>query len=225
MDWLWKSLFARIVWELLVILGAGAVFAWIKQKLPQFQAVAIYVLISVTCVCIIWFTIIGRPIFAPEPQKVTEQNVGTYVRTWLDEAGLTVRKLDNDKAIFEYEIVVTKNTEPTVKVAQLKQYDKRLVIHTGIVFGGDAKAAIGNLTRAQRDRIGSLMSIELAKTGTVFAVNNELERVDINTDALVTSNLTDDVLFRKIEEVYDAAIIAQNSMRLQLTSTENLNHH
>jgi hypothetical protein len=108
-DWLWKSVAARIVWELLLLFGLNGFLEWLYKKQPQLRAKVQPVLISTACICIILYTLFGRPILMPEPPTISEQNIESYVRTWLDEFGLGVRKVPNDNVIFEYEVTAMDN--------------------------------------------------------------------------------------------------------------------
>jgi hypothetical protein len=229
-DWLWKSFVARLIWELALFAGLSSFLVWLNKKRPKLQTKYRPVFITMACICIIWFTITGRPILTPEPTTITEQNIEIYVRSWLDDFGVGVRRVANDKVIFEYEVTVTdtenRDTGVKLKVAQFKPpYDKKLLVHAGIIFNGDTKRIIDSLTRYQKDQIGGLMSMELAKTGVMFSVDSDLKGLDVNRGIHITSTLTDDAFFRELEDVDDAVILAENLLRAQLSLHMDVKPH
>ncbi len=228
MDWLVKALTSRFLWELLLYLGLNVLLDWAYRKRPELRARIQPALITLACTAVIWFALAGRPIFSPEPEKISEQNVESYVRNWLDDFTVSVQKQENDKFVFDYEVTAPMNANAGVKleVAQRKQpHDKWLVIHAGIDFDGESKVRISNLNRHERDQIVGLMSIELAKSGVVYAIDPELKSVNINTSVPVTDSLNEDTFFREMEKVDNAVIIAENFVKAQLALREDSKPH
>jgi hypothetical protein len=230
MDWdaLWKSLFARVVWEVVVILGVGYLISWARDKRPQFVAAAQTILIFLACAAIIWFSVAGRPIFTP---GVSEQNIESYVRTWLVEGGVGLRKTSNDGMVFEYEIIPSQsdtgflaNSGVIIAIAQPKPYPKRLLIHAGMTLDGETKTLIQALPQYQREQVAELLSIEMARAGVTFTIDHELKVIHISSTVLITNNLSEDTFYKEVERVDDAVVIAENLLNFQLTSRNGSKH-
>jgi hypothetical protein len=226
-DWLWKSLVARVVWFLL-----AAFFAWfIRRKKPETAEAVKYVLLMTACVAILWFAVTGRPILSPQQPMITEDNAEATVRKWLDSFGVSVRALTNDRSRFIYEVTISDGEDGEIpdklEVTEFKPPgDKKLWIHSGMNFTGDTKQTISQLPAYDRDQIVGLLTIELSKTRVMFfKVDPQLRNVLLDKEVPITSALTEEVFLEDLQDVSAATILSANFVKAQLNLHLNSKPH
>jgi hypothetical protein len=93
LDWLWQSLTSRLVWELLLVLGGGAVLGYVRQKLPQYAPTVAYTAFGATCIAVLIFTFTGHALLSKQKPEVTPENLEVNVRKWADDLGLGVTRM------------------------------------------------------------------------------------------------------------------------------------
>lgn len=166
MDWkaIFQSLFSRAIWEIVLIIGGGAVIGTIKAKWPNYAPRVLYGISGATCVAVLLFTLTGRAILSsPLPPDSTPENVEANVKLWSENLELPFAKTTVADSYFAYSIT-TRTGTPIVVTRATKEKTSYLQFVSTITFAPEHQAVLGTLTKEQVDTVMQEISLELSRT-------------------------------------------------------------
>ena len=160
-DWLVQNLVSNIIYGVLIV-GTGALFAWLKAKRPAYAPHAIYALASMTCVAILMFAVTGRPVWSTQPH-ITPDNVEEYVRKWADSLSLGVTRAPSPSPDGYFGVLITLKSGNGVVVGRGKEVPDYLQIQIPLVMTTEHQAAFSKLTKDQQKTIVEEVTLEMAR--------------------------------------------------------------
>lgn len=205
-DWLLQAIMSQIAWEIVLMLGAGAILGFLKRKLPQYADVALYGFVGAACVAVMWFATTGRAMFYKEPLKTTTENIQSNVNGWLADYGVSVRKVDDPEAYFNFETILHDGVG--LNVIRPQNRGKYLSISTSLKIPPGLKTKIDKLPMTRKREITNQISLEMARAKVRFYIN--FPNVIVISDELpITDDMTDDTLLKGLDNVDDGLILAR----------------
>jgi hypothetical protein len=212
-DWLWQFLASQALWEILLMIGVGALIARAKSKWPTIAPSILYGVAGATLVGVILFTLTGRGILTPPPQKITPENVEENIRTWVNEVGLSVKVLADTQSppgsIFTVEARFD-NGDP-VYITRLKSQDVWLVIHSTLTVSSPHADMLGKLTPEKANEISNELNLEMARTHVSYTYDSPLKVIHVEKRILLTS-ATREGLITAVNDIDFAVSIARDTI-------------
>src|SRR6266478_4786474 len=127
-----------------------AIYGKMKDKLA-WSTTVVYALVAACCVLFLW----GR-IWPPAwKERVTDENIETKIRQWLDAFNVNSGKVNDEHAIFNY--AVTKEGTPPTTVAIEKQHPHYITIISNITLNKDDQATYERLSDRDKTEFQMLM--------------------------------------------------------------------
>jgi hypothetical protein len=172
MDWkaIFQSIFSRAVWELLLIIGGGAVIGIIKNKWPDYAPRVLYGAAGSACVAVLLFTLTGRAILSnPLPPETTPDNIQDNVKLWSENLGLAFIKASIPDSYFAYTITTSNGIQIQV-MRSTKEKTLYLEMIATLALSPDNQATLGTLTKDQIASFTDEIAVELNKSRVGFAL-------------------------------------------------------
>ncbi len=172
MDWkaIGQSLFSRALWEIIIIIGGGALIGVLKAKWPSYAPRAIYVVAGAACTAIILFTLTGRAILSnPLPPETGPDNIEENVKLWSEDLGLAFTKANIPDTHFAYSIT-TGNGIAIQVMRSKKEKPFYLQMITTLLLSPANQATLTTLTKDQIDSFTDELSVELNKGRVGFSL-------------------------------------------------------
>jgi hypothetical protein len=212
-DWLLESLLSRVIWEVLLILGVGAVLGYLKAKLPELAPRILYGLAGATCVSILLFAFTGRPVFSKAPSETTVDNVEQNIRTWLDSYGVAVTKEDVPNSFFAYGVTL-RNGVP-VQVLRPKDRDRYIGFRVDVAVGPQDRAAFDKMSSEQQRHVLEDVTLEMTRSKATYDLvppAPQLQKLMIIKTVPITNALTESSFATALDEMNVDALLASKSI-------------
>lgn len=209
MDWLLQNLFSALVWEVLLLVGVGAVLGYLRAKWPELASPILYAIGGATCVGVLIFTFTGHGFLSKQRPEVTPENLEANVRKWADDLGLGVTRMQSlpiqEQTYFG--LVVTLANGNPLEVFRAKQKPGFLQMQCALALSPEHLAMLSRLSKEQADdamqeivlemhrsRIGFIMQTASASPG-VNGVMTTTKSAILQQTMIVTKPLpiTDDL--------------------------------
>lgn len=172
MDWkaVFQSIFSRAVWEIILIVGGGAVIGVVKAKWPNYAPRVLYGAAGAACIAALLFTMTGRAILSsPPPPETTPDNIEANVKVWSENFGIAFTKASIADTYFAF-MLTTRSGLPVQVARMTREKPAYLQFATTLTFAPEHQAVLGTLTKDQIDTVMQEIALELAKTRVGSAI-------------------------------------------------------
>jgi hypothetical protein len=219
-DWLLQSLFSRVVWEVLLMLGVGGVLGYLKANMPELAPRILYGLASATCVGILLFAFTGRAILSKAPPEITVDNVEQNIRTWLDTFKVGEQVESDETAYFTYAVTLANGNH--VIVARSKGRDHYITFTASVMVSADHASLLAKMDANEAQQIEDEVDLDLAmfKIGRTM-IGSPLKGVLIIKSVPITSSLTESEFASALDEMDNGLAVARQAIRTSIGRRKN----
>lgn len=162
LDWLWQALVSSVTWEIILFLGGAAVLERLKAKKPEIAAKVQYVLIGLACLMVIMFALTGRAVLSHEQPVTTVENIEQNIKAWIDNDNLTIQKVEDPGAFFEYTIRVQNGTP--ISFARVKNREKYIEFQANITLAPEHQKMLSKMPKAEAAKVEEEIILELSRS-------------------------------------------------------------
>jgi hypothetical protein len=221
-NWIWQNLASAFLWELVLIIGGGALLGYIRAKWPHVASPVMFGVVAAACLGVLSFVFTGHSVLSKEAPQTTPQNVEENVKAWADHWGLAMQtqpQPTNPPSRFTL-LIRLPNDDPVV-ISQLTANNRYLQIQGTISSGLDLLALSKNLSKDQHIRVQFELMQELALARTVYRLNmagDDITGVTLTETVPITPRLTEDEFVLLLDEMGSDLNLTRATMALALHS-------
>jgi hypothetical protein len=218
MDWsaIWHGVLSNLVYGIL-ILGGGALLAYLRAKFPNYAGSALYGFIGAACVAVILFTFSGRGLFTSHPPEVTPDNVEESIKKWCDNEALGTVRMPTPDAYFG--LLITMSSGNQVLVYRGREKSGFLQMQVPLALSSEHLQMLSKLSKEQADDAMEDITLELnrARIGYILqtSVTSPLASAQVATTKptifqqtllitrplAITSDLSEPAFMAQINEI------------------------
>ena len=215
----WKTI---IIW-IGVVAGLAQVLQYLEQsqllrRLLPVLAMNAGIFGAIFNLCLIAILIVGviklgeiQDRISPA-DKVSPETIETNIRTWLDAFGITTKKVRGDDAEVHFELLVTMSSSGRrITIARAKKHDRYIAFASTLALSPESKAALGNITKEQDDRLRRDLGLELARMKMVYRFPEPLT-VSVRKVVPITDGLTEHDFLTALDDVDFALTLVNHTM-------------
>lgn len=212
LDWLWKSIFARIVWAVLALVG-GAMLTRLKKRGSAWFAPILW---GIGGTGLIAATLLALALLLTVPlstqEHITTDNVEPHIRGWLDAFGVAVKKEASNADSYFILTVTLRNGNP-VLISRPKLRDHYLMLQSSINISPEHKAIISKMSPGQLMRLVDQVELEMARSGIGHTLNGPpLESVIITKSVPIGDSLSESVFAGYLDVMDNGMNLARESI-------------
>jgi hypothetical protein len=220
-NWLLQSLASRLVWEILLMLGVGAVLAYLKKKIPEYADRALFGLVAATCIAILWFTFTGEPIFSTRQPEPTPDNVEGFIKNWASSAAVSIMEVPNPSEAF-FGLEIAELSGQRFRIERPRVRDDMLRFVGTVTVPESEKQLLEKLPKNELDRMRWQVSLELARSNSCEFNIDLPQQITVSRYASI-AHLTSDELGRNIQNIGNCIVIAIDTVKLSTPTTKETN--
>jgi hypothetical protein len=203
LDWLWQSLFARLVWTALALLCSFAIARLKKQNSTWVQPI-FYGLAGFLLVCGV---VVGlRFLLTPPPataELITPENFQAHLRDWLLGFRLPIQQKQDQNSYFMYEVGMLSGNH--VLVTRTRDNDRYLTFAGRVGLSAEHLGLLRRLSQRQYADATGQIYLELVRARITFVGNVDqksraIEQISISRSLPIT-NLTEDVFGHYLDDI------------------------
>jgi hypothetical protein len=219
--WLWQGVATNLI-SAGVIAVLGIALGIIKVKWPSVGNPALYAVVSMALLSVIYFAFTGRGVLSREAPKTTPKNVETNIRTWLDAFGLSVKKESDPLFIFLYTITLRNDTP--IAVGRPKDTDHYLVFRADLSLSPEHVTMVNQLDQEHSAMMIRELNLELARAKIGYAlIGPPLKLIRMVKQVPITSTLNEHVFATLLNEMDSTVSLAREATVLAIA--HNAMHH
>ena len=183
-----ENIVASILYALLILAG-GTVLAVLKSIAPNLFSYVLWGLVgsALTAVIVAAWIIFKR--IPKLPPETTPENIEANIRRWLDSFQLSVKKVDDENAIFT--LVATTDSDMKIAITRLKAFDRYVLLQSAINIAPEDKVRFDALSLDERGRFAASLTVELARSGLGFQMKLDQNIITLDRRVPITSGLTE----------------------------------
>jgi hypothetical protein len=231
MSWLFQHLAAIAVWEWIVVPVVGIVIALVRKYRPAWASPIFYGLGAAVFTLILF---VGaqelaalEAITKQTAPLITTENVEQNIRTWSDNFGLSVRKINAPYDYFRLEITVSPDTpeSPARRITVYRprgNYEHTLMFEEGLDMS-ELKPKLDKLSDDQKVEVADETSQQLALTKLQFALNVAKLTIQVQKRVPITSALTEEEFLNYLGEIGGAMMVGSDTLALSVKRAQKPN--
>lgn len=233
MDWIWKNLFTNLVFEVFLVLGGAAAFAYAKRKIPEHAATIAYGALGAICASILIFTFTGRAIFSSRPPApVTQDNIEENVKVWAEHLGMNIGPVDEPNSYFAHMLSLPNSGQQVEVFRSVKEKPGYLQFKALINVAAEHQQAFSKMPQALVDRISERLSLNLGQANLgcsvaeVMTVNEQEHKTIIAgiflQRGVAIANMNETVFSDTYDQLTRGMTIVKSFIRLAATAPESI---
>jgi hypothetical protein len=222
-DWFLKTTLGKIL-GILLTFGVGFVAAffkgrgasWVLPLLYGLGGVLIVIGIIAGLACISYFSFASQKV----RPLITSENIETKIREWAYAFGASVTKASESNAsgVFFSMNIKPKNCPFDIAVSRPKAFPHYVTIGQSLTLSEEHKALHKKLNEQQVTQLTETLRIEMSRCRISHEIEHPLKRVYVEQRIPITSDLTEDIFIRRLDEVQHDIILARDTIVLGLES-------
>jgi hypothetical protein len=217
-DWLSQALVSQLAWEILCMLGMGALLTLLKRKWPEYANSVLFGLVGATCVAVLWFTFTGKAFLAKAQPETTPENIDANIRSWADALGIGIqRQPTTPQTYFTYLITLRNGTQ--IVVARPMTDPGRLQFTESIFATPLLKDMMAKLSNEQASTATVELELELARLNIgVQALTQSLHPTAIGLikNARITATFDKDMFQDYLDEMDTSRVVCETAWTLAI---------
>lgn len=169
MDSFWQSLLSNwVAWA--VIAGGGVLLAYLRKKHPNWASIAIYGLSGAALIAAILIAIVDYQAIPSGKQRVTEDNIESYIKSWAEMNGLGITKPQMGIPDTYFTYVITLKNANSITLFRTKGNPRRLDMHATIGLTEENQKRFSALSKEETTDFIQEVSLQLglAKLGNAI---------------------------------------------------------
>lgn len=178
-----------------ICFAVGVIVAYLRHEGSEWVSPLLYGVMAWLLTMGIW--IIARIIaYIPARQRMTDKNLPTIIRDWLDDIGMKVQAQKDENSDFKY--IVTTAGKWVISIMRLKETPEYLTF-TG--YFKDEGQTFAHFTEKERTETALAIKLELARSVMGYTTDNVLEGFTIFRRIPVSPRLSIEEVSRTLWEV------------------------
>jgi hypothetical protein len=163
MGWLVQNLFSSLAWEVLLMVGGGALLGYLRKKIPENASSIGYGIFGATCVAVLLYTTTGRGILTKKPpEAITQENVEENIKMWADHLAIGLeRQNPSSEEFFAY--LGRGNHGDPVRISRAKDKPGYLQLVATISTSPEHQAIIAKLSRQDYGKFLNELGLEISR--------------------------------------------------------------